>query len=322
MSNLPMLGKLQKVAPKKVWAHEALAFTPWLALPENLTELGNALGMELELEAIEQAVGPFRADILCKRVGTDHWVLIENQLEKTDHLHLGQILTYAAGLDAVTVVWIAPNFTDEHRACLDWLNRVTVEGLNFFGVQIEVWQIGDSDMAPRLQIVSRPNQWAKSVSSASASISNGKAGQAHLEYWTGFIEALKKNGGPIKPVTPGTQNWITFSAFGRSGFTLTVASNVYEKRIRVGMYITPKNADAFFTALKTHKAEIESGLGPVVWHDTAVQERAVLQYLGDADGADKSDWQRQHDWMIERLRSFYRVFAPIVKTLQPAPLET
>src|SRR6516164_3926241 len=118
------LGKLERVDVRRVWANEAGGFTPWLAQDENITLLGEAIGIELDVEAQEKAVGPFRADILCKDAATDNWVLIENQLERTDHTHLGQLLTYAAGLDAVTIVWVSPNFTEEHRATLDWLNKI------------------------------------------------------------------------------------------------------------------------------------------------------------------------------------------------------
>jgi hypothetical protein len=107
-----------------------------LAREENLKLLGETIGVDLELEATEKNVGPFRADILCKDTATGHWVLIENQLEPTDHKHLGQLLTYAAGLDAVTIVWLAKEFTDEHRATLDWLNQITDDKFEFFGLEI------------------------------------------------------------------------------------------------------------------------------------------------------------------------------------------
>ena len=107
---------------RDIWTSESAEFTPWLARPENLSVLGETLGIDLELEAQERSVGPFRADILCKDIATDSWVLVENQLERTDHSHLGQLLTYASGLEAVTIVWVAAQFTDEHRSTLDWLN--------------------------------------------------------------------------------------------------------------------------------------------------------------------------------------------------------
>ena len=121
------LGRLTRVDLRDIWTSEAIDFTPWLAQPENISILGDTLGIDLELEAQEKAVGPFRADILCKDIGTDSWVLVENQLERTDHTHLGQLLTYASGLQAVTIVWIAARFTEEHRATLDWLNKITDE---------------------------------------------------------------------------------------------------------------------------------------------------------------------------------------------------
>ena len=119
--------------------------------------------MELELEAQETDVGQFRADILCKNTDDRSWVLIENQLERTDHRHLGQILTYAAGLHAVTICWIAESFADEHRATIDWLNEISDDKFQFFGLEIEVWKIGDSPPAPKFNVVSRPNDWTRGV---------------------------------------------------------------------------------------------------------------------------------------------------------------
>jgi hypothetical protein len=116
------------------------------------------------LEAQERSVGLFRADILCKETTTDNWVLIENQLERTDHVHLGQLLTYAAGLQAVTIVWIAQYFTEEHRAALDWLNEITDERFNFFGLEIELWRIENSPVAPKFNVVCKPNDWTKKIS--------------------------------------------------------------------------------------------------------------------------------------------------------------
>ena len=143
------LGKLEKVDLRTVWTNEAADFTPWLAEEGNLERLADIIGLDLELEATEKSVGPFSADILCKDTVNDQWVLVENQLERTDHRHLGQLLTYAAGLNAVTVVWIAERFTEEHRAALDWLNEITGEGTDFFGLEIELWRIGKSPAAPK-----------------------------------------------------------------------------------------------------------------------------------------------------------------------------
>ena len=132
-------------------------------MTKRLEILGKEIGIDLEVEATEKHVGPFRADILCKDTINGNWVLIENQLEPTDHKHLGQLLTYATGLKAVTIIWIAERFTEEHRATLDWLNNITDETLNFFGIEVELWKIGDSPSAPRFRMVSKPNDWTKSI---------------------------------------------------------------------------------------------------------------------------------------------------------------
>ena len=156
-----MLERLKKIDLRKAWKSEDQEFTPWLAGEENLELLGDTIGIELELVGREKDMGPFRADILCKNVEDDSWVLIENQIEKTDHKHLGQLMTYAAGLQAATIIWIASRFTEEHRKYLDWLNEITDKRFKFFGLEIELFQIGNSTYAPRFNVISMPNNWGK-----------------------------------------------------------------------------------------------------------------------------------------------------------------
>ena len=132
------IGRLTKLELRDFWKSEADDFTPWLAGDENIKLLGETIGLELEVQEQEKNVGPFRADILCLDISNDNYVLIENQLEKTDHTHLGQLMTYASGLDAVSIIWIAQRFTEEHRAALDWLNSITDDKFNFFGVEVEL----------------------------------------------------------------------------------------------------------------------------------------------------------------------------------------
>ena len=151
----PDLGKLERVELREAWTSESGDFTPWLA--DHLDALAEELGLSLELVGTEVSVGPFSADILCRRMGTDHLVLIENQLEWTDHRHLGQILTYTAGLEALTVIWVAAGFVEQHRGALDWLNSNTPEDVGFYGVEVQLWRIGDSTPAPRFNVASRPN---------------------------------------------------------------------------------------------------------------------------------------------------------------------
>lgn len=215
ISSLP-LGRLEPVDVRNYWKHEAIHFTPWLAQADNLALLGDTIGIELELEAVEKSVGPFSADILCKETATNDWVLIENQLEKTDHSHLGQILTYTAGLQAKTVLWIARDFTEEHRAALNWLNEHTREDIRFFGITVELWRIGNSPLAPRFNIVVRPNDWSKAVE-ANKELSDMEL--LKRRYWTAFAEMVKANPGPLRPPGIGRGNWVNI-AIGRSNVTL------------------------------------------------------------------------------------------------------
>jgi hypothetical protein len=164
--------------------------------------LAEMLGLALELEAIERPVGPFRADILCKDLHTGSWVLIENQLERTDHTHLGQILTYAAGLSATVVVWISGGFTPEHRAAMDWLNTISGDDFAFFGVEVELWKIGGSPPAPRFNIVSKPNDWRRAVAKSAHCAARGEPEGIDVNrvaYWSAFGELLTRCQSLLRP---------------------------------------------------------------------------------------------------------------------------
>ncbi len=188
------LGRLVKVNIRDYWEREDNDFTPWLAEEENIRLLGNSIGIDLELEAQEKEVGLFRADLLCKDTATGDFVLVENQLERTDHGHLGQLLTYASGLNAVTIIWIALRFTEEHRAALDWLNEITDESIRFFGLEIELWKIGDSDLAPKFNLVATPNDWSKTVIGAAKNIEKAQQTgikKLQIDYWTASVPGQK-----------------------------------------------------------------------------------------------------------------------------------
>ena len=262
----PPLGRLECVDLREIWTSEATDFTPWLARPDNLTVLGETLGIDLELEAQERAVGPFRADILCKDIGTDAWVLVENQLERTDHTHLGQLLTYASGLQAVTIVWIAARFTEEHRATLDWLNKITDESFRFFGLEVELWRIGYSPAAPKFNIVSKPNDWSKSVARAARNIDDAELSETRitqLEYWTTFQDVLNQLDGPISGNRkPRPRSWIAHGV-GRSGFSLSAAMLRQKNQIRAELYIAGNKAKAFFAILRAERSDRKGTWFPV-----------------------------------------------------------
>ena len=187
------LGKLEKVKDlRSVWKHEANDFTKWLAKEENLNTLSEEIGIDIELVSTEAKTGSFSTDILAVEANTNNRIIIENQLEATNHDHLGKIITYASGHDAKTIIWIVKEAREEHRQAIDWLNEHTDEEINIFLCKIELWRIGDSAVAPKFQIVSSPNNWSKTVK---RSISNEMTSTKMLQYdyWTKVKEEIEKN---------------------------------------------------------------------------------------------------------------------------------
>lgn len=320
------LGRLHKVDLREAWSSESSDFTPWLAQEENLKLLGDAVGIELELESQEKEVGPFRADILCKDTANDTWVLIENQLEKTDHSHLGQLLTYAAGLNAVTIVWIAERFTEEHRAALDWLNERTDEKINLFGLEIELWRIGDSPIAPKFNIISQPNGWPKTVQQAAAASASGEISehkQFQLSFWTAFKDYMETKSSFVRCQKPLPQHW-TNHAIGRSGAHLGSIVSAWNSEtgtkgseIRVELYMDGPNAKPEFAALELQRESLERALGfPLTWHNPENKAMCRLFTRKDADFLNENLWPEQFAWLKDRLEIMHRVFAPVVKEIR------
>lgn len=315
-----MLGRLESVDLRTIWPNESSDFTPWLAQHENLAILSETLGVELELEAREKAVGRFSADILCREVGADRWVLIENQLGNTDHSHLGQLLTYSAGLQAVTIVWIAARFTDEHRAALDWLNQITDETVRFFGLEVQLWRIGASPAAPKFNIIAKPNDWSRSVAQAAQSLEEGEPSETRLmqrEYWTALHMILNAKHGPVTGhKAPQSKSWMNYSV-GRTGFNLAAVMLRQKRMIRAEIYIRGSRAKAFFGLLKNQQAAIEHELGfPLEWEELpAGQDSRISRYLSDVDPEDETDWPRQHEWLATSLNELHRIFSRRVRDL-------
>ncbi len=251
------LSRLKEVDLREVWETEAQHFTPWLAKDESLSLLSETLNMGLELEAQEVDIGDFRADILCK-TDDDSWVLIENQLEETDHKHFGQILTYAAGLDVRTVIWIAKKFREEHRAALDRLNETTDDAFRYFGIEIKLWQIGDSARAPQFHIICSPNNWSRDMhSTVDTDISGAKS--RHRKYWSIFHDLMKEKGSQILLPGPRAQHNLEIR-IGTSG--TPIRAWVYKDEcIGVTLNIGHKNARTFFHLLIKQRDVIESLIG-------------------------------------------------------------
>jgi len=314
------LDRLKKISLKEIWDNEAQDFTPWLAEEKNLELLSETIRTPLELEAQEKDVGPFRADILCKNTEDDSWVLIENQIDKTDHKHIGQLLTYASGLQAVTIVWIASKFTEEHRAALDWLNKITDDDFRFFGLEIELWTIGNSPAAPKFNIVSKPNNWSKTISQAAKNISEGIESETkamQYRYWQGLIDYLENNGSKLRTQDPRPRHWQTF-AVGRSHFYIDATVNTRDSRLGIGLKIADKNhAKNFYNLLVLDKEEIEAEMQEKLeWRELPDNTKSeIILFKNNVNLSDDKDWNAQYGWFKTNIEKFDKVFRKRIKKL-------
>ena len=310
------LGRYEIVDLRDIWNGEATEFTPWLAEEENITQLGNTIGIELELQEQEKNIGPFRADILCKDTVQGSYVLVENQLERTDHTHLGQLITYAAGLDAVTIIWIAKTFSEEHRAALDWLNSITDDEINFFGIEIEAFRIGDSLPAPRFNMIAKPNDWTKSIKSAAASTKITTTKQLQLEYWQAMKKYFEDSETFLKCQKPSPQHWTNF-ALGRSNFGMAAICSVQGDFIRIDVNIGGQDAKNNFNILKNKfEEDSKEKLGSnLQWEELPDRQVSIINLKKEANVSNRSLWNEQHEWLRENIERFDKYFRPKIKEL-------
>ena len=315
------LGRLEKITDlREVWKTEAQDFTPWLANEENLALLGETIHMDLELEAVEKYVGPFRADILCRNTDDNSHVLVENQVERTDHTHLGQLMTYAAGLDTVSIVWIAREFTDEHRAALDWLNEITGDKFNFFGLEIELWRIGDSAIAPKFNIVSKPNDWTKGKAANAGSLSADNLTpiqQLKYDYWASFSSFIKNSDTKLHAKKPQCKHWASYG-IGSSKAGSSALLNTQQGIISISLKIyASEDRLAVFNLLHQNREEIEKEMGCELEWDEKPDKKSSYVYARNPqmNPNDRDSWPKQHAWMLEHLEKFRKVFGERIRNL-------
>lgn len=310
------LGKLVSVSLREAWKHEANDFTPWLAEADNLNALADALGLsELVHVATEHWVGDFKLDILC--TDGDDQVIIENQLDKTNHTHLGQIIAYAAGVGAKKVIWVAESFRPEHAAALEFLNENTTDELSFFAVEVELWRIGDSPLAPKFEVVVKPNDWVKSGrEQARAASSASPTKQLQQKFWMALIERLAAKAPHIRPQKPRPQHWLN-NSIGRSGFGLNITANTRDERLGVELWIPGAAAKQHFANLSAQKQDIEDKLGfELDWQELPdAMACRIATWYPHAPIEDESRWNEYLDWLTQRLVKMDQVLRPFVKAL-------
>jgi hypothetical protein len=305
--DVPKLGKLHPIAVKDVWAHEALQFTPWML--ENEQHLAELLGIDLELQAAEHPVGGFRLDLVGRDLTNGCVLIVENQLTPTDHGHLGQLMTYAAGTEASTIVWIATEFREEHRQAIDWLNELAQGNARFFGVEVGVVAIRDSPPAPLFRLKAQPNDWHAVVSASAKATAKGGKAEFYRQFWRRFIERVHEEhpdwtnarvAGPdswmtMKCPIPGCFYGVNFAMGGKT---------------RAELYIDTGDGDEnleLFNTLFSRKADVELVVGEsVAWEELPNRRACRIAIYGDGDVVEVEKHEVFVTWMLDasaRLRA-------------------
>ena len=324
MEKKKMLGTLSKVELQKYWDKEDKDFTPWLSKEENMELLGEAIGMDLELKETEhlvndcKSVGGFKVDILAERVDTEEesFVVIENQLRETDHKHLGQLLTYASGIKAKAVVWIAKEFDEEHRRALDWLNENSSEDVSFFGLEIELWKIEDSLMAPKFNVVSKPNDWFKNFRKEAQKPKEGDL--MRESFWTEFVKYMKKETtSDLNFRNPYPSQCYDFS-IGRSGFLIRLT--VSSQKNRVGCKLRIVETEKGWATLYKDKQLIEQELNAKLeWQESPEKKSSVIAQYKEGNFQNREEWPQLFAWLKERAEAFHNTFSNRIKELDSLP---
>jgi hypothetical protein len=303
---IPKLGTVEYLPIREVWPSEATSFTPWLLENEGL--LGDLLGIDISLTRNEEKVGDFSLDLLGENLTNGTTLIVENQLERTDHSHLGQLLTYAGGLEPSTIVWIASDFRDEHRAALDWLNEVTDETTHFFAVVIKAIKIGNSLPAPWLELVAQPNSWSELSRRAAHSSEVSEAQLRYESFWNGFLSKFRPHHEIYQRKRAPRRQYLTLA----SGVTgIVIGANVQKDRVYVDLYFSDSNAEvnkARLEHLAARKDQVESVFGhELSWEDLVNRVACRIGFYGDGGLNDESAWESSQEWLHETVMSFVRV---------------
>jgi len=316
MKNPMKIGRLEIVPLRKVWKHESDDFTPWLEVEENIELLSEILGMKLIVEATEDRLGSFYADMICTDKIDNTRVLIENQIAPTDHRHLGQICTYAAMAKASKIIWISEKIRDEHREAVEWLNTISNDEASFYAVNIKAFKIGDSDPAPIFEIAAQPQTVSRTAQKRIKEVTDGELKPAQrrwMEYWAEFLNKAENRIESVSARTPYKGNWQTVGS--RSGLNGGyIEYNVYASgtNIRAEAYIGGASALIIFKALDFHKAKIERVFGgSLTWEENPQrQDCRIATYLEGACVDFGDARERHHKWMVDKIAALMEAIRP------------
>ena len=300
------IGRIQEVDLRSVWPHEAQSFTPWLE--ENPQELGELLGLDLDLSK-EHPIGSFSLDLVGTDLATGRSVIIENQLEKSNHSHLGQLLTYAGGVRPQIVVWVAKQIREEHRAALNWLNSVTDNQTHFFGVEVRAIKIGDSLPAPMLDLVVEPNVWGKQVRESASKATRSDRLNAYGEFWESLIAELGDEYPDLRERTAWARSYFpTFTGFADLSLNLVFSG----KGLRVELYFgsrDPEKSTKRFDAVNEVQSQLQQlTSSKLVFEPLEGKIASRISIYGSvADVEDRGSWQIYRNWFAKEYSELRKV---------------
>lgn len=304
------LSKLNKVELRNVWGHEAIDFTNWLAETENLEALSTEIGIDIKLIKTEACVGKFNVDILAEEEASGRKIIIENQLEDTNHDHLGKIITYASGYDAEIIIWIVKNVRDEHQKAIEWLNEHTDENINFFLIKVELWQIENSNPAPKFEIMVSPNEWAKAIKTSALGGEPSETKIKQLEFWNKFKNYVSSKDKIIRLQTPRPQHWYDVS-MGSSEAHVGLTVNTKENFVSCELWIN--NNKQLFEFLMEKKEEIEKDIGTDNNWWTARKATGVRTKKKVDNVFDEEKLENNFAWLYEKTILFQKVFGKYIR---------
>ncbi|MDE5593563.1 MAG: DUF4268 domain-containing protein [Clostridiales bacterium] len=301
------LGKLREVNIRKVWNHEQYDFSAWLSQEENIKELGDILGLSLIDIETEKFVGSYRCDILCKDEFTNKVVLIENQLDPTNHDHLGKIITYGSGLDASVIVWIVESARDEHASAIEWLNKHTDENISFFLIEVHAYQIGNSIPAPQFKIIEQPNDFAKNIKAITKGSDINESMSKRLEFWTLFNDVIDIRHKPFNKRKPSTDHWYSV-AIGSSRCLISIELVNRENKIRISLSIP--NDKSLYDELYKNKEAIEAQFSyKLIWYRLDNKKASyVSTYIDGLDFDKQSNYEELMNNVIDIVIAFRKTF--------------
>lgn len=291
------IEKIKKVSLRELWAKEDKDFTKWLE--ENIDYLSDVIGFDISIESREENVGPFRVDLYGED-NNGNKVIIENQLTKTDHTHLGQIITYLTNLEAKTAIWISSDPIEEHKKAVEWLNETTPDDISFYLIQLEAIKIGNEQIAaPLFTVIKRPSTKIKQIGAEKKEYA-----QRHIirkEFWAQFINEINKVNSMCSNVSPGTESWIPIAlGMGGVGINLVVSKKYTRSEIYINRGTKEENKKVF-DYLFAQKDKIESDFGGrLVWErmEDNVTSR-IKNQLDRVDVSNKEDWEKMNNFLIE-----------------------